>query len=115
MIELNEIQQRAYARFIKARDRVGLGAVKPNKNYSWVPMSDYSSCVDVAGMNHPLFVQNDEWLEYKEAFLNWLDVEPKFRHHECMRMSRGDYGTQDSWEERGNKVTDIVHKIKEDK
>jgi len=115
MIELNEIQQRAYARFIKARDRVGLGAVKPNKNYSWVPMSDYSSCVDVAGMNHPLFVQNDEWLEYKEAFLNWLDVEPKFRHHECMRMSRGDYGTQDSWEERGNKVADIVHKIKEEK
>ena len=30
-------------------------------------------------------------------------------------MSRGDYGTQDSWEERGNKVTDIVNKIKEEK
>ncbi len=47
MIELNEIQQRAYARFIKARDRVGLGSTKPNKNYSWVPLSDYSACVDV--------------------------------------------------------------------
>jgi hypothetical protein len=115
MIELNEIQQKAYARFIKARDRVGLGAVKPNKNYSWVPLSDYSACVDVAGMNHPLFVQNDEWLEYKEAFSAWLAVEPEFRHHERMRMSRGDYGTQDSWEERGNKVTDIVNKIKEEK
>lgn len=115
MIELNEEQRKAYARFIKARDRVGLGAVKPNKNYSWVPMSDYSACVDVAGMNHPLFVQNDEWLEYKEAFANWLAIEPEFRDRERMRMSRGDYGTQDSWEERGNKVTDIVHKIKEDK
>jgi hypothetical protein len=115
MIELNEIQQKAYARFIKARDRVGLGAVKPNKNYSWVPLSDYSACVDVAGMNHPLFVQNDEWLEYKEAFSAWLAVEPECRDRERMRMSRGDYGTQDSWEERGNKVTDIVNKIKEEK
>jgi hypothetical protein len=115
MIELNKEQQWAYARFIKARDRVGLGTVKPNKNYSWVPLSDYSSCVDVAGLNHPLFVQNDEYLEYKEALLAWLAVEPAFRDQERMRMSRGDYGTQDSWEERGGKVPDIVHKIKEDK
>lgn len=115
MIELNQEQQRAYARFIKARDRVGLGSTKPNKNYSWVPLSDYSACVDVVGLNHPLFVQNDEWLEYKEAFAAWFAIEPAFRDRERMRMSRGDYGTQDSWEERGGKVPDIVHKIKEDK
>jgi len=115
MIELNEEQQKAYARFIKARDRVGLSRTKPSKNYSWVPLTDYSACVDVTGLNHPLFVLNEPWLEYKEAFAAWLAVEPRFREEERMRMSRGDYGTQDSWEERGNKVPDIVNKIKEDK
>ncbi len=115
MIELNEEQQKAYARFIKARDRVGLGGKKPNKNYSWVPMADYSASVDVTGLNHPVFVLNEPWMEYKEAFLGWLAVEPSFREGERMRMSRGDYGTQDSWEERGGKVPDVVNKIKEDK
>jgi len=115
MIELNEEQQKAYARFIKARDRVGLGSTKPSKNFSWVPLSDYSACVDVTGLNHPLFVLNEPWQEYKEAFMGWLAVEPRFREEERLRMSRGDYGTQDSWDERGGKVPDIVHKIKEDK
>lgn len=100
MIELTPEQQRAYARFIAARDRVGLGGRKPNKNYSWVPMRDYSACIDVVGMNHPLFVLNEPWLEYKEAFLAWLAVEPRFREEERMRMTRGDYGAQDSWEDR---------------
>lgn len=112
MIELNQEQERAYARYIKARDRVGLGPIKPKK---WVPLTDYEACVDVTGLNHPLFVQNDAWLDYKEAFMNWLSVEPPFREQERMRMSRGDYGTQDSWEERGNKVQDVMNKIREDK
>lgn len=112
MIELNQEQERAYARYIKARDRVGLGPTKPKK---WIPQTDYEACVDVTGLNHPLFVQNEVWLDYQEAFRNWLDIEPEFRERERMRMSRGDYGTQDSWEERGNKVPDIVNKIKEDK
>lgn len=112
MINLNEEQQRAYARFIKARDRVGLGPTKPKK---WIPQTDYEACVDVTGLNHPLFVQNDAWLDYQDAFRGWLAVEPRFREQERMRMSRGDYGTQDSWDERGGKVPDIVHKIKEDK
>lgn len=113
MIELNQEQKRAYERFIRARDKVGLGRRRTSK--SWIPLSDYSACVDVTGMNHPLFVQNDEWLEYKEAFMAWLAVEPPFREQERMRMSRGDYGTQDSWDERGGKVPDVVHKIKEEK
>lgn len=115
MIELNDEQKKAYARFIKARDRVGLGARKPSKNYSWVPLSDYSACVDVAGLNHPVFVLNEPWIEYKEAFMGWLAVEPEFRDKERLRMSRGDYGQQDSWEDRGNKVTDVVTKLREDK
>jgi hypothetical protein len=111
MIEFNDEQKKAYARFIKARDRV----YNRRSKHPWVPLSDYSACVDVAGMNHPLFVVNEPWLEYKEAFMAWLEVEPPFREHERMRMSRGDYGTQDSWDERGGKVPDVVHKLKEDK
>lgn len=98
MIELTPEQQKAYNRYITARDKVGLGSRKKPKK--WIPMRDYIACVDIAGMNHPLFVVNDEWLEYKEAFMAWLEVEPAFREKERMRMSRGDYGVQDSWEER---------------
>lgn len=112
MIELNQEQQRAYARYIKARDRMGLGPTKPKK---WIPQTDYEACVDVTGLNHPMFIQNDAWLEYKEAFSNWLAVEPSFREQERMRMSRGDYGVQDSWEDRSRMVVDMVHKIQEDK
>lgn len=112
MIELNQEQQRAYARYIKARDRMGLGPTKPKK---WIPQTDYEACVDVTGLNHPTFIQNDAWLEYKEAFSNWLAVEPSFREQERMRMSRGDYGVQDSWEDRSRMVVDMVHKIQEDK
>lgn len=111
MIELSDEQKRAYARFIRARDRVYNRRLK----HAWVPLSDYSACVDVVGMNHPLFVLNEPWIEYKEAFMAWLEVEPPFREQERMRMSRGDYGAQDSWDERGGKVPDVVHKIKEDK
>lgn len=115
MIELSKEQKIAYARYIKARDRVGLGHKKPSKSYNWVPLSDYTACVDVTGLNHPLFVQNDAWIEYKEAFMAWLAVEPAFRDVERMRMSRGDYGSQDSWDDRGTRVTDIVTKLKEEK
>ena len=113
MIDLDQEQKKAYERFIKARDKVGL--VGRRKNKTWVPFSDYSACVDVAGMNHPLFVQNDEWFEYKEAFLEWLATEPPFREQERLRMSRGDYGQQDSWEDRGGKLPDVVNKLKEEK
>jgi hypothetical protein len=54
----------------------------------------------VEGLNHPLFIVNDAWLEYKEAFQAWLDIEPTFRDKERMRASRGDYGKPDSWEDK---------------
>ena len=76
-------------------------------------VGDYLACVDIAGMNHPLFVVNDDWVEYKEAFLAWLAVEPRFREEERLRMSRGDYGIEDSWDERSRMVTDSFSKLKD--
>lgn len=112
MIELNLEQQRAYDRYITARNKMGIGCrTKPRK---WIPSRDYLACVNIAGMNHPMFVQNYDWVEYKEAFLAWLEVEPRFRHEERMQMSRGDYGTQDSWDERERGVTDSFSKLKEE-
>ena len=110
MINLTPEQQKAYNRFITARNKVGI--VK--RKGKWIPLKDVLACVDVAGLNHPMYIANDDWLEYKEAFSAWLAVEPKFRNDERMRMSRGDYGVQDSWEERGHGVTDSYSKIKEE-
>jgi hypothetical protein len=111
MIDLNPEQQKAYDRFIRARDKVGI--VK--RRGKWIPLKDILACVDVTGLNHPMYIENDDWLEYKDAFAQWLAVEPEFRERERMRMSRGDYGTQDSWEDRNSGVTDSYSKIKEDK
>lgn len=111
MIELSFEQQRAYDRYITARNKMGIGCrVKPRK---WILSRDYLACVDIVGMNHPLFVVNDDWVEYKEAFLAWLAVEPRFREEERLRMSRGDYGTEDSWDERSRLVTDSFSKLKD--
>lgn len=115
MIELTPEQQRAYARFIAARNRVGLGAVRPSSKYSWVPHRDYSACLDVTGMNHPLFVVNDEWMEYKEASEAWWKLEPRFREDERMRMTRGDYGAQDSWDDRNQVTTGNIIKFGDEK
>lgn len=98
MIKLTEEQQKAYDRFIRARNRVGI--VRLSKAYPYVPLKEVIQTVDIAGMNHPLFEMNEEWLEYKEAFAQWLAVEPPFREEERMRMTRGDYGIEDSWEDR---------------
>lgn len=114
MIELTPEQQKAYDRYIVARNKIGMVRVRNTKRNKWVPLSDYSACVDIAGLNHPLFVFNDEWHEYKTAFLAWLEIEPKFREQERMRMSRGDYGSQDSWEERTYHETDSYRKIQGD-
>lgn len=111
MIDLSDEQMRAYNRFIQARNRVGLGHRK--SKLPWVPMRDYIT-VDEAGLNHPLFELNEEWLEYKEAFMAWLAVEPAFREIERMRMSRGDYGQGDNWDDRAPKVQDIYTKVKEE-
>lgn len=74
-INLSQEQQKAYDRFIRARDRL-------RHSNKWIPRSDVLECVDVAGLNHPMYVQNDEYLEYKEAFAQWLEVEPQFRKDE---------------------------------
>jgi hypothetical protein len=68
MIKLTQEQQQAYNRFIRARDVI-------RYSHKWIPRSDVLACVDVAGLNHPMFIQNDEYIEYQEAFQEWL----KFR------------------------------------
>lgn len=73
----------------------------------WIPQSDVLLTVDVVGLNHPLFMVNDDYLEYQEAFKQWLAVEPEFREQERMRSTRGDYGQSDSWEEKPKKIKEL--------
>ena len=96
-LPLTPEQQRAYDRYITARNKVGIVRIKGSKR-PWIPLKDYISTVDIAGMNHPLFELNEDWAEYNEAFMAWLAIEPEFRDQERLRMTRGDYGVQDSWE-----------------
>ena len=96
MISLTFEQQKAYDRFIRARDKVGV--VK--RRGKWIRLAGVQSTVDLMGFNHPFYEDNPDYREYKEAFLAWMAVEPPFRHEERMRMTRGDYGTEDSWEEK---------------
>jgi len=102
-IELTKEQEIAYNRFIKARNKMGI----PKRTGKWIPQSDVLACVDVTGLNHPMYIQNDDWIEYKEAFLNWMKVEPRFRHEQRLRSTRGDYGTQDSWDDRASRVKEL--------
>jgi hypothetical protein len=113
-MDWTEEQKRAYARFVKARDHVGLGPRSKASKGPWIRHADVQSTVDVEGIGHPLFEQNDEWLEYKEASLAWWAVEPQYRKDERLRMSRGDYGKQDSWDERATHVPDSFVKIEKD-
>ena len=92
-IELTPEQIGAYNRYIIARDKV---FKHPKK---WVRLSEIQSCIDVPNLNHPLFVVNDEYIEYTNAFQEWLRVEPPFRQEERMRATRGDYESNDNWEE----------------
>jgi hypothetical protein len=107
MIKLTQEQQRAYDRFIKARDRVRIGQYGKKQKGSWIPLSDVVCTVDVAGLNHQLFEQNDAWLEYKEASLEWWAIEPEFRKAERMSMIRGDYGDSDNWREKKQYLKEI--------
>jgi hypothetical protein len=107
MITLTQEQQKAYDRFIRARDRVRIGTYGRGGKGDFVPHSDVLCSVDVAGLNHQLFMENDEWLEYKEASLAWWKVEPEFRKTERMSMIRGDYGDSDSWREKKHNVKEM--------
>ena len=113
MNKLTPEQQKAYDRYVAIRDKIGMVKVKGKKRGEWIPFRDYILTVDVTGLNHPLFMVNDDWMEYKAAFLAWLAVEPEFREQERMRMSRGDYGTEDSWDDRVRAIPDSYTKFKE--
>jgi hypothetical protein len=114
MIEFTDEQKKAYKRFIEARNRVGIVRSKGFTKTAWVRFADVTCTVDVAGLNHPLFEQNDEWLEYKEASLAWWAIEPEFRKTERMSSIRGDYGHSDSWEEVTPTTRDTFSVIKEE-
>lgn len=114
MIDFTDEQKRAYARFITARNKVGIVRAKGFTKNPWVRFADVTCTVDVAGMNHPLFEVNDEWLEYKEASLAWWAVEPEFRKAQRMSSIRGDYGHSDSWEEVTPTTRDTFSVIKEE-
>ena len=107
MINLTSEQQRAYDKYIAARNSVQIGTYGKLSKTPWAPLSDVKSVVDIAGLNHPLYEANDGWLEYTQAFSNWLAVEPEFRKDERMSMIRGDYGTADSWRDKQINVKEI--------
>ena len=112
-LDLTQEQLKAYRRFIKARDLVKLVKTKDNIQNPYIPHRDYLDSIQFENNNHPHFIQNDEWLEYKEASAEWWKIEPRFRHEERMRASRGDYGVEDSWDEDGSDVVDIYQYFKE--
>jgi len=106
---MTEEQKKAYDRYITARNKMGI--VKRAKK--WIRQADVLSTVDLAGFNHPFYEANPDWQEYKDAFSAWLAIEPPHRERDRMRMSRGDYGIQDSWEDKSSGVVDSYSKIKE--
>jgi len=107
MSNLTKEQEIAYKRFIKARNNVSLGQYRRHNKKGWQPTSDVVCTVDVANMNHPMFMENDNWIEYKEASLAWWAIEPQHRKDERMSMIRGDYGDADSWREKAHNVKEI--------
>lgn len=107
MTQFTDEQRRAYDRYIRARNNVSLGQYRKYNKNKWQPTADVVCTVEVAGLNHPLFEQNDEWIEYKDASLAWWAIEPEFRKHERMSMIRGDYGNSDSWREKPTQVKEI--------
>ena len=107
MIDLTDEQKRAYDRYIRARNNVSLGQYRKYNKGDWQPTSDVLMTLDQANMNHPLFIENDNWIEYKEAQEAWFAVEPEFRKEERMSMIRGDYGSADSWREKKTQVKEM--------
>jgi hypothetical protein len=114
MIDLTEEQTRAYNRYIKARNAVGLVRTKGHAKREWVRCADVIRTVDQEGLNHPLFEVNEDWIEYKDASLAWYKLEPEFRKIERMSSIRGDYGHQDSWDETEPRARDTFSVIQEE-
>ena len=81
---MTDEQKQKYALFIQARNKI-------RYSNTWVPAKDVVCTVDIAGMNHPLFEINYDYLHYQEMFKQWLAVEPEYRKTEKMSLIRGDY------------------------
>lgn len=107
MINLTQEQQRAYDRFIRARDRVRIGRYGKKLKGAHVPLSEVFCTVDQPNMNHPMYLENTEWIEYLEASEAWWAIEPEFRKTERMSMIRGDYGDSDTWRDKQSKVKEM--------
>ena len=105
-LQLTAEQQRAYDKFIKARDEAGIVRTEGYTKRPWVRQAVVVQTVDVEGLNHPLFVENDEFIAYLDASETWWKVEPEFRKEERMSAIRGDYGASDSWNEEAPRLKD---------
>lgn len=112
-MDLTPEQQKAYQRFIRARDKVKLVKTSGNYRQKYIPHRDYLDSVHITGLNHPLFVFNDDWLEYKEASAAWWAIEPEFRNVERLRATRGDYGSQDDWDDLAVELESLDSYFKE--
>jgi hypothetical protein len=100
----------AFRKYMQAADRVGLGR---RTKTPWVPFSDVLGSLKPDGARTPLYVPNTLWLEYKAAAEAWLAIEPQDKKDNRMSATRGDYGSEDSWEEPESKTPDTYSKIKE--
>jgi hypothetical protein len=69
MIELTPEQTKAYNKFIALRDRIRNSKV-------WIRPSEIAETVDVPGLNHPMYAPNPVYIEYQDAFKEWLRVSP---------------------------------------
>jgi hypothetical protein len=114
MMDWTEEQNKAYARFIRARNAVGLVRTANFTKQAWVRFAEIQSTVDIVGLNHPLYESNAPWLEYLEASSAWWRVEPEFRKTERMSAIRGDYGLADNWDEAPTRSRDLYSVIQEE-
>ena len=106
MIQLSAEQQKAYKRFITARDKVGIVRTQGYTKRAWVRQAEVIQSVEIVGLNHPLFETNHDFIEYLEASHAWWQIEPEFRKTERMSAIRGDFGASDSWNEEAPRLRD---------
>lgn len=97
-------QQTIYDKFIRARNLAGIVPEASTAKTDYMPHSEVLATVDVVGLNHPLFVPNDAYVAFLEAYSEWLAVEPEFRKSERMSAINGDYGDADDWSDPGEKA-----------
>ena len=109
MIEFTEEQQKAWRRYMAAWDNVGLG--NKRRKGAWIPQSDVLGSVKADGMHHPLFIPNEAWSEFKAASEHWKQVQPRHMHDERLRMTQGDYGTEDSWDTPAVNILDTYDQL----